>query len=414
MRNSIDAVTVARQASFIDASTDSALTGGNLRLLGDLTVSGGPSSFAASGTHRTEIAGSVDQKVTFSAGGPSGQRFWDLSLNNSGVVHFAGIYVGGNVLVSDSGGPIDFSGFNEIAGIFPVINNKPLTGSGTLRVDGNLQTSGGVDVRIARLELGDPGGTLGITGPFAPDTVVFRGSGATIQMGLDYQTVIISGQAAFEPRGTKTIIARDLVIEDVESKFPGSAQLALNGASDVNVAGKLIVGANGRLLEKDPSDQLTVDGDVSFGGDIPAGSLITGSLVAKGDVFVSAAGPFVADAGHRLQLAGAGTQKIVFENPKDPRDGGQGLGTVQLSNRASPGAVFASGAFLLGDLILDSDTHLALAKDMTVYVAGVLADSSGTTIDIPNTPASDLSVLNITLRLYTPLGKPVTDRQGLP
>jgi hypothetical protein len=414
MRSSIDAVTVGRQASFVDASTDSSLSGGTLRLRGDLTVTGGPGSFAASGSHRTELAGAIDQKVTFSAGGPSAQRIWNLALNNSGFVRFTGIYVGGTVSMSDAGGAIDFSGFNEIAGLFGVINNKPLTGSGTLRVDGPLQTSGGVDLRIARLELGDPGGTLGVTGPFSPDTVVFRGSGAMIQMGLDYQTVIVTGQAAFESKGTKTTIARDLLIEDAESKSPGSAQLALNGASDVTVAGNLVVGVNGRLVETNQSDRLTVDGDVRFDGDVPTGSLTAGQLVAKRDVFVSAAGRLVADPGHRLQLAGTAPQKIIFENPRDPRDGGQGLGTVQLSNRSNPGALFATGAFLQGDLILDSDTHLAVEKDVRVYVAGVLTDSSGTTIDIPNTPTSELSVLNITLRQYTPLGKPVTDRQGLP
>jgi hypothetical protein len=414
MRTPYDVVSVVGPASFDDARTDSSLTAGTLRLKGDLSVTGGPASFAPSGSHTTELLGQIDQAITFSAGGPSGHRFWNLSLNNAGFVRFAGIYVAGLTTMSDAGGALDFTGMNAIAGPFAVINNKPLTGRGTLRVGGPFQTSSGVDVRIARLELADSLGTLGVAGPFSPDTVAFLGTGSTIQLGLPYRTMLIVGQAAFESKGTNTSVAGDLVIADPASNTPGSAQLVLNGASGVRVTGSLVVGANGRLMETDPADRLVVDGGVIFDGDVPAGSLTAGLLAVKGDVFVSAAGRLVADSGHRLLLDGNIPQRIVFESPRDPKDGGQALGTVELSNRTNPGGLFATGAFLQGDLILDSNTHLSVAKDERVYVAGVLVDSSGTTIDIPNTALSELSVLNIALQQHTALGKPVTNRLGQP
>jgi hypothetical protein len=235
-----------------------------------------------------------------------------------------------------------------------------------------------------------------------------------IQMGLGYRTMLVMGQAAFEPRTTKTIIAGDLRIDDPESKTLGSAQLVVNGASDVTVSGDLRVGEFGRLIQTNQLDRLSVDGKARFEGYMPAGSLTAGVLAVKRDLEIRAGSVFVADATHRLVLDGTALQTILVEGAGIPQEGGQALGSVQLTNRAQPGVLFISAGHLQGDLTLDPDTHLALEKDRRVYVAGNLFDDMGTTIDIPNTATSELSVLNIMLQRHTALQKPVTNRLGAP
>lgn len=262
MTNPADFVNVSGDAVFAGGSHTNRLTAGELRLLGNLTVSGLSAAFVAFDTHATNFDGTGLQTITFSNPGIVGHRFNDLLINNvgSGVEFLSDVYAEGTVAVA-SGASVN--GVDDVLGVAGLLT--------------------------------DPAG------------------------GLSVQTVEVLGDLALFP----SAVTADIVVQTTWS-VPGSIDVTGNvtlNNNDLSIGGNTltvngdfaITGSGAQLTMDDPNGLLDINGNVTLGGSNQTNQLSAGEIRVSGDVTAAGSTSAMgADAGHLVTLDGTGNQTINF------------------------------------------------------------------------------------------------------
>jgi Tol biopolymer transport system component/alpha-tubulin suppressor-like RCC1 family protein len=366
MQNAADTLVVLGSATFAGAPLAGQLTAGTLLVAGDFTqayVGSNWDGFQASGTHRTVLNGSTPQTVSFTNPGTQGQSsfFHHLELANAaGVTVATGAVANGKLRVTMGA----------------------VTGAGTLTVADSLVTTAGSAITPAGMRLL---GGMAVAGTFNPTLTEFLGTGQTIQAGLAYQNVLVTGQTLL---AGPTTFAGDLTVVRLVNQPNGD--LDLNGQT-LTVTGDLRTGQgsdpSGMITMQNPADVLTVLGNATFAGAPLAGQLTAGTLLVAGDFTQAYVGSnwdgFQASGTHRTVLNGSTPQTVSFTNP-----GTQGQSSffhhLELANTAG-GITLATGAFATGALLVGG------AGSQTVSGAGGVLTVGGVDVDgltLDNVPLS--------------------------
>jgi len=338
-------LTVNGNATFNGGSTAGLLTAGTLNLR--RAFSAGVSSltnFVATGTHTTRLDGTSSQAVSMTFPSPGNQRFQNLQVTNTaGIVMSAGVQAGGNVDVAAS---------------------VAVTGSGPLVIGGNLTSGAGSSITPGGVTLA---GSMAVLGVFSPTTTTFNGTAQTIQSGLGYQQVIVSGTAAFS-NSSPTTVTSTLSITG------GSLDIS---SATVTVSGGFAVSGSGILRMQNASGVLNLLSSAVFGGGDTTGFLSAGTLNVRGAF--SAGGSsftnFAASGTHTTVLNGTSAQTVSMTFPGLVNQRFQNL---QIANTA--GVVFSTNTQVNGALNIGAGTGISGAGTLTAV--GNLTTGAGSTITI--------------------------------
>jgi hypothetical protein len=319
MTSSTDVLTVKGNADIQGGSTAGLLTDGIMYIGGSFNQgpTGDPASYAPTGTFLTVFDGAGTNTASFANPGPapSASQFQDLELahnNSTDVLNFTtDVYVAGSV---------------NVFSIPPAgATSDPAT---TITVAGSGVDNGG-----------------GEGGVWDVDHTLFSGSTTTWANPMKNVTVTGSALASF------VTITGDLVVA-------GTGNLSLN-SSWVFVNGNFTTLDNATLTMVGTSDQLTVDGAITFDGGNTDGLLIDGIIIARGDFTqLATTDPesFHAGGSHKVDFVGTAAQTLSFATP------GIGVGVMK--------SHFADVAF-------NNTVRVTLGSD--VFAHGYLSSGSGST-----------------------------------
>jgi len=313
-------------------------TAGTLNIKGNFSNTGTNQNFLLSGTHLTVFNGGSAQAISFSFPSGNNQHFRNLRLTNTaGVVLSSDVHVSGSLEINAAGS---------------------LSGTGALDLVGALTTVAGSSVTVPNVTLQ---GAMAVSGSFSPAQTAFVGNPQTIQAGLGYQTVFVSGTVSLPPASTTTF-AGNLLIAN------GSLDIA--GAT-LTVTGTFTVNSSGGLKMNDAASVLNVNGQAAFSNNINgAGQLTAGTLNLKSHFTVAGgAQNFQASGTHITTLTGSAAQTISFNNagPSNQR-----FHHLILNNAA--GFAFGTAAHVGGDLTVSTGNSTGAGP---VTIGGNLADFVG-------------------------------------
>jgi len=285
MQNPAGVLTVNGATVFGGGDTTGLLTAGTLNAKGNFTSNTSSfTNFAASGTHLTVLNGTLAQTVNVSFPGPTSNRFQNLRLaNTAGAV---------------------FSTNTQINGNFDVTVAANVSGSVTITVVGTLTTSSGSAVTTAGMTLG---GAMAVGGNFTPQLTTFAGTSQTIQAGLNYQNVTITGTAVLQASPSTLIFGNLTVVGGLLDVADGTAA----------ATGNFTTTGGGRLKMQNTNGFLQVGGTATFDGGDTTGLLTTGTLVVLGN-FSSTTSSFTnfAPSGtHFTMLSGTAAQTVNVAFP---------------------------------------------------------------------------------------------------
>ncbi|MEM7414954.1 MAG: Ig-like domain-containing protein [Gemmatimonadota bacterium] len=284
MQDAAGVLEVDGDARFSGASTNGLLTNGTLLLRADLdqfSLVGNRASFSATENHRTVLAGSVIQSMVFGSAGTGATES-----------HFAHLEIAGQA--------VDFPLTTYAEGDVDVSAPTTVTGGGTLQILGDLTTAAGSSVTTFRVDIGD---SMAISGSFSPFTTYFTGVGQSIQAGLGYRSVWVTGTASMT--GT-TVLTGDLRVDT------GSLTI---GPNDVAVGGDFRTSSLGVLVMMDASGELDIEGETFFSGGSTQGLLTAGTIRAARDVLQSLDGSTEALAAtddHVFIMDGSLPQNVIM------------------------------------------------------------------------------------------------------
>ncbi len=349
MTDAADVVDVEGNAVFNGPSTETHLTAGVLRVAGNFTQGGtlSSASFDASGTHLTVLDGAGPQTVSFAApsSSPGFSHFNAVELNGGDVT------LASNVVVIDD---------------LTLLNPTSVTGSTTLRVEGDFTTSAGSTVSPDRVELG---GATTIGGTFSPATTEFFGLSHVIPAGLGYQDIEVTGAAIL---AAATAIPGTLTLTSGGVLSPGGQTLTVGG--DLLVES---LSPGGLLVMTDPADVVDVEGNAVFNGPstethLTAGVLRVAGNFTQGGTLSSAS--FDASGSHLTVLDGAGSQTVSFAAPSSS-PGFSHFNAVELNGGD---VTLASNVVVIDDLTLLNPT--SVTGSTTLRVEGDFTTSAGSTV----------------------------------
>ncbi len=335
---------------FRGGDSNGSLTAGTLRVAGDFTQEVGfaLTSFTASGTHLVQLDGALPQTVTIQNAGTTGD-----------AARFQGLEV--------AGGDVSMPNDVAVAGTFDVSIGAAVFGAGILTVDGAFSTVSGSAITLSEVEVGS---SIAASGTFSPATTEFFGTSQSIQSGLSYQDVIVTGTASL---AGLTAATGDVIVN-------GSGNLTI-GAQTLDVQGNLSVLESALLIMQDASGEVDVEGNVLFRGAGSEGSFSAGTLRVAGN-FIEEIGfsltSFTATGTHLVVLDGAATQTVDFENP-GPAAGGSRFAELLVTGSDVNFVTDANvgGSMTLdGTMTLDATFTLTIAANLT-FEAGSFLENNG-------------------------------------
>ena len=268
-------------------------------------------SYAASGSHKTVLAGTVLQTVTF--GGGSGlfpSHFADLEIAGSGGAVVAPFGDGGFVVL----------------GRVSLTTPTTLSGGGFLTVNGRLSAVAGSTIGVDVLTIN--GDSLTVLATYGVHTTFLIGMGMHIP-SLSYRTLIVKGSGSTNaPLAADTLSIGSLTLGG-PATVSGSVGVSLGDTLRLNghtltVGGDLATEGNefmgdrsGVLLMRSAAESVRVAGSVFCTGKC---DLAAGVLTVGGDLngaFHLSFGAFAASGTHKTVLNGSGTQHILFMDGKN-------------------------------------------------------------------------------------------------
>jgi adhesin/invasin len=272
MLQSTDTIVVDSFARF--QAGNSILIAGLLELHGDLKVGDGPTYFNAAPTHTTRINGAPSHFLDLP--GEASATFGTLIVDTGTANIDQDFSVTGDLFLNDGA----------------VLNNND--GNPVLTVLGNILGDTGSNTGLDFAEINAYGGLSfnGDTANFQVPVVRMWASGATIQSGFPFRTLMVLGSATL---GGVTQ-AEYLVID-------GSGDLLMGG--NTLTVDSIIVNSNAHLRMQSAADQLTANGWAMFQGDSSEGDYTAGTIRAA--KFIQTTGP----SGDPRSFAQTGTHRLA-------------------------------------------------------------------------------------------------------
>src|SRR6267378_875092 len=309
--------------------------------------------FAASGTLKVILNGTSPQIIHFDNAGEFGQtsHFKDLQIANPTKV--------------------TFSTNAQVNGNFTVSASDSVDGAGTLTVVGNTSTVVNSHVTIAGLRLG---GSMAVSGSFSPAITEFFGTNQTIQPGLNFKDMLITGTTVLIDT---TRAAGNLTI----SSLTTNGNLTLNGHAMLVSGNFATQNSSGKLTMLNPSDLLSIGGNATFAG-APLAGLDTAGIISVGGNFgqyytSSNWGSFQSGGSHRVDLNGSSPQNVHFDSPSNGSIYSY-FNNLEISNPTS--VTFDNTTFVNGNLTVSGpDT---VQGNIFLTIAGNLTTSPGSSITV--------------------------------
>ncbi len=357
-------VDIEGNAVFGGGDTNGTMTAGTIFVGGNFTQQGGTNfaNFAASGSHLVTLDGAGPQTVSFAASGPaaSQSRFANLEIAGGDVTLTAATMAGGDVSVTST---------------------STVSGAGSLLVVGDLTTAAGSSVEPTFLELA---GAMTIGGTLSAVTTEFSGTAQSIQAGLDYISIWVSGTASLTGA---TSLAGSLSIID-------AGQLTV-GANTLSIASNFSTNTNGLLVMTVPAGVVDIEGNAVFGGGDTNGTMTAGTIFVGGN-FTQQGGTnfanFAASGSHLVTLDGAGAQAVSFaaSGPAASQSRFANLEVAGADVTLTTDVTISSDVTLTGTMTLDAtftvdiltdllmEAGSALTNNGTITVAGTCTDNGAT------------------------------------
>src|SRR3989475_3696493 len=229
MLNPSDLLSIGGNATFAGAPLTGLDTAGVISVKGNFSqyyTGSNWDNFTASGTLKVILNGTSPQTIHFDVPGQSGQSsyFKDVQITNPAKVTFStNAQVNGNLTVSAA---------------------DSVDGAGTLTVVGDITTVANSHIALAALRLG---GSMAVSGTFSPGTTEFFGTNQTIQPGLNFQNMLITGTTLLSDT---TRVAGNLTI----SSLTTNGNLTLNGHAMLVSGDFATQNGNGKLTMLNPAD----------------------------------------------------------------------------------------------------------------------------------------------------------------
>src|SRR5574341_387829 len=372
-------MTVKGSATFTGGSTDTKLTAGTLKVVGNFSQSGDPKSFAASGTHQV-VLGGASRSVGFASADSLASHFQHLGVFGFNTTTLASdVYVMGNLRVDTS---------------------TTITGPYTLTVHDSIITgfAGGGTLTPRKVRVGR---ALAFnSGSFAPDTAeFFRLAGVIpVNVAIAYKSIVVKADSVVLA-GSATA-AQDVTL--------AAGVLDLEG-STLTVGGKFNTQGTG-ALRSDSTAILDVAGDVTFSGGSTSARLTAGTFRFAGNLMQKQNGAttttFKATGSLVVELDGTAAQTVHFDNPADAASGFNDLRVV---NSSVGGVVLSSNIFVARNLLTPLDTttqrlfgqgHLLTARGLNAQ--SIVFDSLPVSIEYVPTLTSALSLTTATFQRMDP------------
>ena len=296
MTSATDSLGVGGSASFGGGSTTGLLTNGAIGIAGNFTQNGSATSFAPSGAHRTWLAGSSAQNISFA--NPLTSFFNRLEIPATG---HRSVVLQTNAVVNDSLVVLGGAAPDTVKGAG---STQRLTVNGILRA--TLQTASPVVVPPV-LELSVFPAIDGSPVLVSPDTLVLKGAITNLptSSGFVYKSVRVNTTGTLNSQGGATF-RNNLIV---------SAGTYAIGTGIDSVAGFLRTEATGALsMVASVGAPTVVVGDSAVFAGGPSTTLTGGILRIRGN-FVQRGSPnsFAPSGTHRVTFArSSGVQTIQF------------------------------------------------------------------------------------------------------
>src|SRR6267143_457707 len=364
MVNPSDVLTIGGNATFAGAPLAGLDTAGLISVKGNFGqyyTGSNWDDFAVSGRLKVILNGTSPQTVHFDNAGEFGQtsHFKDLQIANpTKVMISTNAQVNGDITISAA---------------------DSLDGAGTLTVMGNISTIVNSHVTLAGLRLG---GSMAVSGSFSPGTTEFFGTNQTIQPGLNYRDMLITGAILLSDT---TRASGNLTING----SGGPANLILNGKT-VIVSGDFSTQNNGKLTMLNPADLLSIGGNATFAGAPLTGLDTAGVISVKGNFGQYYAGSdwddFAASGTLKVILNGTSSQTVHFDNPGTAGQSSY-FRDLEISNPKT--VTLDNTTYVNGNLTVSGPD--SLKGNITLIIVGTLTTAPGSSITL-NTIELDSSM----------------------
>lgn len=337
-------------ASFSGGSTAGLLTGGSLRVGGAFSQGGANAdAFQAGPGHTVELIGATTQAISF--------QNPDLALNTA-----CSASCFGTLSASKGSGEGDISFVTGAKAVTQLSLAADAIIAGT-----NLLLSGGApsftSLNVQAGAIGFVSGLTRFVETFAVDSLIGFGNDFPLPPNLDRPTRLAGSYLINAPHNAALVVT--------------FGALDVDGVASIN--GDLVMNANGWLRMQQPSDTLTVNGNVQAAGNSPISQLTSGVLAVNGNFAQTQVGAssFNPEPAHKTRIIGPGAL-VQFTAVASNR-----FGSLEF---ATSGAQITSGANVSGDVIVRSTSGPVTGTiGQTIVVNGGLYDTTGGRWQVPVT-----------------------------
>ncbi len=341
-------VTVGRSAGFDGGSTAGRLTGGTLRVAGNIqsTVTGSPQAFSASANHVVELIGTSAQGIQLA--------FPDADFTSTCSASCFGTL---RSVRTPSAGIVGFLSNAK------ALNRFELPGDSINATGRTLVSAGTPNFGTSLVVAAKVGWQTGLqrSGLFVVDTLVAWGADTTLIAVQSVPTLVLG-----QYRLSGAHLGR-IVVGGTAGSLDVAGTATVGGGTGI----ALRTTANGRVIMQDPTDTLRLAGSAEFGGVTVPGNMTAGVLELSGSLVQSGTGTrLLAEGGHLTRFTGA-SPSITFADTAANQ-----LNAVEF---AGSGVVnFASAARVAGNVTVGGTvSSIGNASATRVRLGGDLVDTLG-------------------------------------
>ena len=333
--------------------------------------------FKAATSHTLRLSGDTQQQVTFET---PGFDYYSSQVNHlhvigsGGVVFTTDMNIHG-VLTIDTAATVTFQGTTEVLDAAATITGGASVDFQSLIARNGLSTAAGTTVSTVELSVA---GSIDLQGTFPlPSPVRIVGVTSALP-DLPYDALEIHAD---------TTLGEDVSTTGDVTLVADTSRLTV-GANALTVGGDLL--AWGHLIMTNPSGQVVVDGDATFGASCPGSPglflLQSGELQLRGDFRQTdqdASGTpcqpatFLPAAGMTTRFVGDTTQTVRFEADPGTDTYENRFGTLAVS--AGSDVSLETDVFVIGGANVDGQVTVNPATTWTI--AGQLTASASATLD---------------------------------
>lgn len=363
--------------NYVDMGTNAFLVmtspADTLDVAGDMWVDGGVPSTLTAGV--VLFRGNTLTGSNYSALAPHRTVF----LGNGGAPQSVNSNTGfGRVEVAGTRGFNGNGSTYSVADSFVVSTAVPITGSGTIVVNGPLVSSGPIAISVTNLRLRHASGT----GNLPPGTTFSSGlvilseaSGlpTTLRPGLTYNSLSLESPVTLS--GAVSVAGNLSVGNGL------NPSLTLNGNS-ITIAGQVDVLNSGRLVMNNAADLFRTTGTAYtyFQASAGVGDLSDGTLELSGDIFYPYSTGHVMTGTHRVVLTRPDTRTQVISQSNSVA-----IANLEIAGTGSRTIQFQNAQVITGSFTVTSPATILINQNTThaLDVNGLLSAPATTTWSLP-------------------------------